>query len=91
MPSRDDVWRHRDKIVHFCASGLVAGVASEMARVEGRNRGQSSFFAFGATVFVGGGKEAYDRYIQGRAWSWGDIMWDLFGGLTGYFIATQIE
>lgn len=88
VSAREDPWFGKDKIVHFCASGLIAGVATAAAHTQDRNDSETFVIAMGMTLSLGAAKEAYDGYL-GNSWSWKDLMWGALGGLAGYFIAAE--
>ena len=88
VSTREDPWLGRDKIVHFCASGLIAGVATAAAHIQDRNDTEAFVIAMGMTISLGAAKEAYDGYVR-NSWSWKDLMWGVLGGLVGYFIAAD--
>jgi putative lipoprotein len=90
VPFRKDPWVSTDKIGHFCASGLIAGAATAAAHAEGGNADEAFLVGMGVTLSIGLAKEIYDGHFHNR-WSWKDIMWNVLGGLAGYFAARAIE
>ena len=71
--ARKDPWLGRDKIVHFCASGLIARMATAAAHIQDRNDSETFMIAMGMTLSTGAAKEAYDGYVR-NSWSWKDRM-----------------
>ncbi|RJR18053.1 MAG: hypothetical protein C4581_06770 [Nitrospiraceae bacterium] len=88
---QDDSWFGRDKAKHFLASGLISGTATVIADKQGMNRDESFYFAFGTTLSLGAGKEAYDLKIRKTGWSWKDLFWDALGALAGYGIVQAVD
>ncbi len=83
---QNDSWFGRDKAKHFLAASVISGTAAAIADKQGMNNDKSFYFAFGITLSLGAGKEAYDLKIRKTSWSWKDLAWDAVGALAGYGI-----
>lgn len=88
---RNDSWFGRDKAKHFLAAGVISGTAAVIADKRGMDNDESFYFAFGITLSIGAGKEAYDLKIRKTGWSWKDLVWDTFGALAGYGIVQAVD
>lgn len=67
-----------DKYMHFGVSLLLGVVASLFIH--------NQWWAFGAAMVPGIGKEAWDSRVGGSGWSWGDIVADAIGCVCGLFV-----
>lgn len=88
---QNDSWFGRDKAKHFLAAGIISGAAAAMADKRGIDNDGSFYLAFGLTLSLSLGKEAYDIKIRKTGWSWKDLAWDTLGALAGYGIAQAVD
>ncbi len=88
---QNDSWFGRDKVKHFLAASVISGAASAIADKQGMDNDGSFYFAFGLTLSLGAGKEAYDMKIRKTGWSWKDLAWDTLGALAGYGIVQSFD
>jgi len=88
---QNDSWFGRDKAEHFLAAGLISGAATVIADKRGMDKDESFYFAFGITLSLGAGKEAYDLKVRKTGWSWKDLAWDTLGALAGYGVVQAID
>jgi len=88
---QNDSWAGRDKAKHFLVSGVISGTAAVIADKRGMDNDGAFYFAFGTTLFLGAGKEAYDLKIRKTGWSWKDLSWDALGALAGYGIVRAVD
>ncbi len=89
-PQNDD-WLGRDKAKHFLAAGVISGAAAVIADKQGMDNDESFYLAFGITLSLGAGKEAFDMKVRKTGWSWKDLAWDTLGALAGYGIVQAFD
>lgn len=65
-----------DKLLHFLAGGMIAGIAAPLALVFGIN---PAFACLGASAASGAAKEAYDATGRGQV-EFADFAWTVMGG-----------
>ena len=83
LPAQDP-WFGKDKFKHFGVSAVLAGASTAAGESQDLSNRETCEMAFGITLAVGFGKEAYDASRKDNFWSWKDIVWDVLGGLAGY-------
>jgi len=88
---QNDSWFGRDKAKHFLAASVISGAAAVIADKRGMDTDESFYFAFGITLSLGAGKEAYDLKIRNTGWSWNDLVWDTLGAVAGYGIVQAFD
>jgi putative lipoprotein len=90
MPSPQDPWFGRDKLLHFTASALIQSVAHSAFRWRGAPYERASWGAAAVTATAGIGKELWDRHRQ-RDFSLRDLTWDGIGGATAAVVIRQVD
>lgn len=86
-----DNWFGKDKKKHFFLSSLIAGVSTAIVDDGGMKNDQAFGVVMGITLLIGAGKEAKDEWFDQTGWDFKDIVWDILGGVTGFFIVQGIN
>jgi putative lipoprotein len=88
--SAADPWLGRDKLAHFGASAVIAGIGYGASMIGTNDLRLRIAFGVGAGVLVGGAKEMVDMAGFGDP-SWKDFTWDIAGTVVGVGIALSLD
>jgi putative lipoprotein len=89
-PPVADPWLGRDKLAHFGASAVIAGIGYGASMIGTNDLRLRIAFGVGAGVLVGGAKEMVDMAGFGDP-SWKDFTWDIAGTVVGVGIALSLD
>ncbi|MDR4509125.1 MAG: DUF2279 domain-containing protein [Candidatus Brocadiaceae bacterium] len=80
---KDTAWHGKDKLFHFVAAGCIGALGSRIAENNGASKDEAALTGISFALGFGACKELYDAYGKKTFWSWKDVAWDGFGGITG--------
>ena len=85
-----DSWTGDDKLLHFSASAVLAGLGYGVSSLFVSPRPARAATGAGAALTFGVGKELYDLSGYGTP-SWRDLTWDVVGTGVGTAIALGVD
>lgn len=85
-----DAWTGDDKLLHFSASAVLAGLGYGVSAFFVSPRSTRAAIGAGSSLTFGVGKEIYDLSGHGTP-SWRDLTWDVVGTGVGTAIALGVD